>query len=80
MMKFNHTANGSIATNSIRPVQISESSSGESFLLEMEEGTLYERLDVRRHFDTFKEAVRFAEANVGVSIKLEEFDKVLEKM
>lgn len=67
MMQFENTMLGAEATNSLRPVLISESSTGESFLLEMEEGTLYERLDVRRHFDTFEEAVRFAETNIGVS-------------
>ena len=80
MMTFNHTANGSTATNSIRPVQISLSSTGESFLLEMEEGTLYERLDVRRHFNTFEEAVRYAETNVGVSVNWGQLDKALENV
>jgi len=80
MMKFNHTANGSIATNSLRPVQISMSSTGDSFLLEMEEGTLYERLDIRQHFNTFNEAVRYAETNIGVSINWPELDKALENV
>lgn len=70
MMQFENTMFGAEATNSLRPVRISESSTGESFLLEMEEGTLYERLDVRRHFDTFEDAVRFAETNIGVSIDI----------
>lgn len=70
MMQFENTMLGAEATNSLRPVLISESSTGESFLLEMEKGTLYERLDVRRHFDTFEEAVRFAETNIGVSINI----------
>lgn len=69
MMKFETTLFGSKATNSLLPVMISESSTGESYILEMKEGTLYERLDVRRHFDSFDEAVRFAETNVGVSVK-----------
>lgn len=70
MMNFEQTAFGAIATNSIRPVRII--GSGESCILEMPEGTLYERLDTRRYFDTFNEAVRYAEANIGMKVNLGE--------
>lgn len=70
-MQFESTHFGAIATNSLRPVRIIGSE--ESYILEMPEGTLYERLDTRRYFDTFNEAVRYAESNIGMKANLGEF-------
>lgn len=70
-MQFESTAFGAKATNSVRPVTII--ASGESYILEMPKGTLYEVLDTRRYFDTFDEAKRYAEQNIGMRINWEDF-------
>lgn len=79
MMNFETVALGTnapdiyVATNSIKPVAIRAMDEA-TFLLDMPEGDLY--LDFKimgEFFETFEEAVRWAETRVGVKFNMEEF-------
>ena len=71
MMNFKSEDGVNVATNSIKPVRITQFDT-ECFHLSMVEGDMNLDFPLEVLFGTFEEAVKWAEAKVGVKFELEE--------
>ena len=71
MMEFNYTDGAHFATNSIKPVRITEFDV-DCFELFMSKGDLYLDFPIHMQFETFEKAVKWAEHKVGIKLILED--------
>ena len=71
LMEFKFEDGAHFATNSIKPVRIQQFEE-DCFQLFMVKGDLNLDFPLELLFDTFEEAVKWAEAKVGVKVELEE--------
>jgi len=71
IMEFNYTDGAHFATNSIKPVRITEFAE-DCFELFMLKGNLNHDMPSHMAFETFEEAVKMAEHLVGVKLILED--------
>ena len=69
MMTFKTSGAYQVATNSIKPVKIARGVTG--YWLHLPEGDLYKDKKQTFCYDTFDQAKRHAEANVGIKMDLE---------
>ena len=71
MMIFKTSGAYKVATNSIKPVKIARSATG--YWLHLPEGDLYKNVKQLFCFNSFEEAKRHAEMNVGMKMNWEDF-------
>lgn len=71
MMNFETSGAYQVATNSIKRVAINRSPTG--YWLILPKGDLYKDNKQMFCFNTFDEAKRYAEANVGMKMNMEDF-------
>lgn len=70
MMTFKTVDRNHLATNSIKPVVIQQVEE-DYFVLYMKEGDMNLNISLEMSFVTFEQAVKWAEAKVGVKFKME---------
>lgn len=71
MMTFKTSGAYQVATNSIKPVKIARGVAG--YWLHLPEGDLYKDEKQMFCYDTFEQAKRHAETNVGMKMNWEDF-------
>lgn len=72
-MEFNFVDGAHFATNSIKPVRITQYEE-DCFELFMLKGDLNIHHPISTCFETFDEAVRWAECQVGIEVKMSDFE------
>lgn len=70
MMTFKTVDRNHLATNSIKPVVIQQVEE-DCFVLYMKEGDMNLDISLEMSFVTFEEAVKWAEAKVGIKFEME---------
>lgn len=73
MMQFEKVNNSYFATNSIKPVCITQSSLTEMWVVMCDYGTLYNDEPVDKVFMDFDYAVKWAETEVGMKMNWSDF-------